>query len=191
MQLPGIASRRHPSIALSMTWRSTFAKRSLLLTSDGLKFRVGERTNLRIPREHSRAGVPAQNGVVVSMWPEGFGSLVVVHRFAQGMISIGVAGRPVLAQVRMGLTLPNETGVVGTLVLTIDAGEQLFRRSHRNAVVKLIGARKQERNERLLMGRQNRQDVQANAFGKVWFVQKPIAFGLLQSFRNGLCRDGF
>src|SRR6266567_7572019 len=123
MRLPGTASRRHPFIVSSMTWRNIFAKRSLLLTGDGLKFRVGERTNLRIPREHSRTGVPAQNGVVVSMRPEGFGSLVVGHRFAQGMIGIGVAGRPVLAEVCVGLTFPDETGIVGTLVLTFDAGE--------------------------------------------------------------------
>src|SRR5438067_531971 len=152
---------------------------------------AGDKTNLRIPREHSRTGVPAQNGVVVSMRPEGFGSLVVIHRLAQGMIGIGIAGGPVLTEVRMGLAFPDETGVVGTLVLTFDAGEQLFRRFHRSAVVKLIGARKQERNERLLMGRQNRQDVQANAFGQVRFVQKPVTFGLLQSLGNGIGRDGF
>src|SRR5579859_2481794 len=97
MRLPGIASRRHPFIASSMTWRNTSANRSLLLTSDGLKFRVGKGANLRVPREHSRTSVPAEKGVVISMRPEGFRSFVVAHRFAQGMIGIGVAGRPVLA----------------------------------------------------------------------------------------------
>src|SRR5437016_3661674 len=189
--LCGILCLNFGEATSSMTWRNTSAKRALLLTGDGLKFRIGERTNLRIPREHSRTCVPAQNGVIVSMRPEGFGSLVVIHRLAQGMIGIGVAGGPILAEMRMGLAFPDETGVVGTLVLTFDAGEQLFRRFHRSAVVKLIGARKQERNERLLMGRQNRQDVQANAFGQVRFVQKPVTFGLLQSLGNGIGRDGF
>src|SRR5215510_2270886 len=73
--------------------RSSFhqRKRSLLLTRNGLKFRVGQGANLRIPREHSRTGIPAQNGVVVCVRPEGLSSLEVVHRFAQGMISIGIA----------------------------------------------------------------------------------------------------
>src|SRR5207248_9711977 len=64
-------------------------------------------------------------------------------------------------------------------------------RLHRNAAVKLIGSRKQERNERLLMRRQNRQNVQANAFGEARFVQEPITFGFLESLRNSLVRDGF
>src|SRR5690242_7664252 len=121
MRSPGIALRRPPFIVSSMTWRNTCVKHSLLLTGDRLKFRVGEGTYLRIPRKHSRTGVPAQNGVVISMRPEGFGSLVVVHRFAQGLIGVGVGERPVLAEVRMGLTLPDETRVIGVLVLTFNA----------------------------------------------------------------------
>src|SRR5437660_427652 len=88
--LCGILCLNFGEATSSMTWRNTSAKRALLLTGDGLKFRIGERTNLRIPREQSRTCVPAQHGVIVSMRPEGFGSLVVIHRLAQGLIGIGV-----------------------------------------------------------------------------------------------------
>lgn len=74
------------------TEADTSAMRSLLLTGDGLKLRVRQRANLWIPRKHARAGVPTQNGVVVPVRPEGFGSLVVGHCFAQSIIGVGVAG---------------------------------------------------------------------------------------------------
>lgn len=94
-----------------------------LFAGDGLKFRVGERANLRVSRKHSRTGVPAQNRVVVSMRPEGFGSLVMSHRFPQRMVSVGVSEGSVLAEVRVGQAFPDETGVVCALVLAFDAGE--------------------------------------------------------------------
>src|SRR5205085_5693459 len=191
MQLPGIALRRHPCIVSSMRSRNTSGTRSPLLARDGLKFRVRQGAALWVAHKHSRASVPAQNSVVVSMRPESFSSLVVFHGLPQSVKSVRMATKRVLAKVRVSLAFPNEPSVVGALVLTLNAGKHLFRRLHRNAAVKLIGSRKQERNERLLMRRQNRQNVQANAFDEAQFGQQPITFGFLESLRNSLVRDGF
>src|SRR5207248_11147875 len=166
MRLPGIASRRRPCIASSTRSRNTFGKRSPLLARDGLKFRVRKGADLRVVHKRSCTSVPAQNGIVISMRPESFGSLVLFHGFTQCVIGVRMAAKLVVAKVRVPLSFPDEASVVGTLVLTLDEGKDLFCRSHRKAMVELIGSRKQERNERLLMGRQNRQNVYANAFGE-------------------------
>src|SRR5215469_13193319 len=57
-------------------------------------------------------------------------------------------------------------------------------------MVKLISSRKEQRNNCLLTGRRNRQNVQANAFGEAGFVQEPIAFSFFQSLRNSFFCDG-
>src|SRR6516164_7478310 len=110
MTSPGIESRRHPFIALFMRWRNISAGRSPLLADDWLIFRFRHRANLRILHEHAGTGVPAQNSIVVSVGPESCGSLVVCHGFTQGVVAVGVSGKPVLAKVCMSLALPYETG---------------------------------------------------------------------------------
>src|SRR5215469_383644 len=191
MPSPGIESRRRPFIASLMRWRHISAGRSPLLPDDRLILRFRHRANFRILHEHAGAGVPAQNSIVVSVGPKSCGLLVVCHSFTQGMVAVSVPGKPVLAKMCMSLTLPDETGVVGALVSTFDTKQNLFRRFHCGAIAKLIGARKKKRDQSLLMGRRDSQDVQANAFGKTRLVQKPVTFGFLQSFWDTFRRDGF
>src|SRR5215467_2087674 len=159
MRLPDIASRRHPCIASSTRLRNTSGMCSPLLARDGLKFGVRERTDLRVVHKHPRTSVPAQDSVVVSMRPESLSSFVVFHGLPQCMIGIRMAAKLVVVEMRVSLSFPHETGVIGALVLALDTGKHLFCRFHRKAMVQLVGSRQQQRNDRLLMGRQNRQNV--------------------------------
>src|SRR5215467_7277533 len=97
------------------------------------------------------------------MRAESLSSLVVFHGLPQSVIGVRMAAKLMVVNVRVPLAFPHQTSVVGTLVLALDAGKHLFGQFHRQAMVKLIASRKQERNERFLMGRRNRQNVQANA----------------------------
>src|SRR5215472_3682597 len=107
MRLPGIASRRRPCIVSSTRSWNISGRRSPLLASDGLKFRVRKGTDLRVVHKHTRTSVPTQNGVVVSVPPERFSSFVVLHGLPQRVVRIRMAAKLVVVKVRVPLSFPH------------------------------------------------------------------------------------
>src|SRR5215469_6428192 len=107
MRLPGIASRRRPYIVSSTRSRNISGRRSSLLVSDGLKFRVRKGTDPRVVHKNTRTSVPTQDGVVVSVRAERFSSFVVLHGLPQCVIRIRMAAKLVVVEVRVPLSFPH------------------------------------------------------------------------------------
>src|ERR1700757_4490006 len=112
------------------------------------------------------------------------------HRFPQRVICRGARCRTALTSPDMPHALPDDTAVVGLLVVAFNSRENLLRCFRRNVQAKLVGSREQERNEGLLVVGHDGQDIEANAFRKRRLMQESIALHFRECFGNALHRNG-
>src|SRR4051812_24265553 len=82
----------------------------------GLKALRRDRDQLRVAAQQSRAGVPAQDRVVVAGRPARLGLLVPAQRFAQVLVDGAGGARAIPVEQRAGAPLADDAGVVGSLV---------------------------------------------------------------------------
>src|SRR5437868_1258229 len=95
--------------------------RHLLQQRAKVVFRSGDQTVLH---DRARTGVPAQRRIIVFRRTQSFGFFVPVHGFAQAVMrSILRAVYPAL-ELRPGLPLADDAGVVGALVVALQTAEQ-------------------------------------------------------------------
>src|SRR5262249_14557332 len=87
--------------------------------------------------------------------------------------------------------LPHDSRIVCLLGLTLDLRKQLLRRPRVHVRLELIGARQEQRNKRLLMIRNDGQNVETDALGEHRLVQQAGAFNLGQRFRDALYGNNF
>src|SRR5579862_1576493 len=128
-------------------------------------------SDVRILHDHTRAGVPSQNGVVVSGYRKVHSSLIMIHCFSKRVIRGCAGSGPAVTYARISQTLPDDAVVVGPLIVALNLGENLAGGFHIHMRMELVGARQQKRNQRLLMVGYDGQDIEADALGKAGFVQ--------------------
>src|ERR1700757_3585280 len=104
----------------------------------------GQGTDIRILHDHTRAGIPSKNRVVVARRRKIDCPLVVTHRFAQSMICGPAPSATSLSNSGMSHTLPDDAGVIILLVITLDSSKNFLSFPRRQLQVKLIGSREQE-----------------------------------------------
>src|SRR5579864_3222774 len=110
-----------------------------------------QRTNVGILHDHAGAGVPSQNGVVVSGRSKIHGLLVMTHRFSQHVICGSAGARAELANTGVPESFPNDAGVIGLLVVAFNLSENFLSRFRLYIQVELICAREEKINQRLLV----------------------------------------
>src|SRR5215831_11966668 len=108
------------------------------------KIFIGQRANFRALHDHTRTGIPSQDGIVVSRRSKIDSLLVVCHCFLQSVICGGTASRAALANSSMSHALPNQASVIGLFVLARNLSQNLLSRLCWNGHVKLVGSCEEE-----------------------------------------------
>src|SRR3954466_11403355 len=80
-----------------------------------------------VSRNDARAGVPAQNRIVVTGRTQRFGFFEPLHRLPQKIVSLKPATRRVLPQFRLCPAFSNDSGIIRPLVFRRQSCEQFFR----------------------------------------------------------------
>jgi hypothetical protein len=152
----------HQNIAAQM---ETSVKRGKQITTEILRF--------------TRPAVPVTEEIAVTQW----------------FREIGSGLRDVLAGMTLRLEIPPGMRVAGDRTqltqvlhnLAMNARENILRFAHATleSPPELIGERKQERDQCLLVMRIHRQDVLADAFSLPRFIEQAIPFRLLERAWNG------
>ncbi len=84
-------------------------------------------------------------------------------------------------------TLPDDAGIVGLLVLSLNLGENFLGSFRLRVGVELIGPRQEQGNQRLLVIGHDGQNVKANAFCKNRFIQEPVTLHLCERVGDTPC----
>jgi len=95
-------------------------------------------------------------------------------------------------QAGLGLALADDAGVVGPIVIVVQAGEEFLRLRVADAIASAesVGQRQQENHQRLLMVRLRPEHVQADALRLRRFIEQAITRRFLQRRGNGLRGEG-
>src|SRR5205814_6043666 len=104
---------------------------------------------------HSRAGIPAQQGVVVSCWSNGFSSLEPMHCFAEAVVCVMAAAWRSSGELRLCAAFGQNAAVVSTLIRALYPHEDFLRLRVADAVTfaEAIAQRQQQRDKsRLVFG---------------------------------------
>src|SRR3954467_6769409 len=72
------------------------------------------------------AGVPAEEGVVVAGGAEGGGFFVELHGFVEVVVGHGAGEGGVVVEEFLGVAFGDEAGVVGAVVVALEASEDVF-----------------------------------------------------------------
>src|ERR1700694_5462751 len=124
--------------------------------------------------QQPRATVPAKDGIVVARRPNHFRSREAAHplfkKRSQGM------RRASYMHLRLGSPLMQQTGVIETFVALDEVLEQMFDFSGtiRGVSAELVGDRQAKQAKRQLVLRLDRQDVAANRFGLLRFIERAV-----------------
>src|SRR5580700_12025467 len=87
---------------------------------------LSNRSDVRILHDHARTGVPSQNRIVVPGYGKIHGLLIVIHGLAQRVICGCACASAAVANARIAGTLPDDSLVVGPLVVALDLGKNLL-----------------------------------------------------------------
>jgi SAM-dependent methyltransferase len=149
----------------------------------------GRGLQMGMAHQQSRAGVPAQQRVVVGRRPQGLGFFVPLHSLMQPVIDDGGGPLSALVKKRLATALADHTGIVGALVRIMEARGYISGLADRHSVLKLIGKRQQQGDQRGLILRLYAQHILTDAFCLPRLVQQAIALGLRERARHGLLRQ--
>src|SRR5258708_36536371 len=103
------------------------AKLASLLQENGFEPLVQLRSQMRVAHQETRAGIPAQDGIVVPSGTGGFGPLVAVHGVAKPFVGHGPGSRPALVDEGARPALGNDPGVVALVGLVAQTGQAAQR----------------------------------------------------------------
>src|SRR5215831_8039226 len=92
-------------------------ERSSLFQQQRLGVYFDARRQRAVAHDEARAGVPAQDGIVVAAGTDRLGAFVPVHRLAEPVVDERTRSRRMMLQLRLGAALVDEPGVVRALVL--------------------------------------------------------------------------
>src|SRR5205085_10688087 len=120
-----------------------------------------------------RAGVPAQEGVVVPRRANAFSSFEPAHRFTKTVVRVMTRSGSALGELRFRAALVEDAGVIGPLVFAFHAREQLLSLGVADAVTfpKTIRDREQQCDQRRLIFRIGLQDIETNALGLARLIE--------------------
>src|SRR5438309_1969169 len=104
------------------------------------------------------------------MWSKLHGSFIMAHGLPQHVICGSAGFSDAMANARTRQPLPDDTRVIGLLVITLKLGKGFLGCFCWNIGLELICPREKKRNERLLVVRYDGQDIKANTFGKAGFI---------------------
>src|SRR6185369_1587424 len=93
---------------------------SLVVRPQLCRLTLRDLSDVRILHNHTRTGIPSQNGIVISGYRKLHGLLIVIHRVPQCVISGCASSRAAVVNARMSHTLPDDALVVGPLVVTLN-----------------------------------------------------------------------
>ncbi len=143
---------------------------------------------MRVPLHEADAGVPAQDGIVVSSGARGHRRRIPFHRFEEE--ARGEAGMRPSAQLRLAPPLPDDPGVVGALVLAAQLRQDTIRLIHGHvvALAELVGDGQEQHGEHLLVVGVDPEDVEADALRLLRLVEQPVSLRLGDG--PGNCRAG-
>src|SRR4051812_37621944 len=143
--------------------------------------------------QKARAGVPAHQDIVVAWWPQRLGPGVPVVRLGEQIVGHATGARSGSTKQHLGPPLADDPGVIGTLVLILDAGEHLTRPGDAvwQPALELVGDGQHKADDGLLVAQVYVKHVTVDTLGFPGLIQQPIALRLRERTWNATHRQEF
>src|ERR1044072_1169056 len=133
-------------------------------------------------RDDARAGVPAQERIVIPVRTDGLSFFEPIHGVTKPIVGVKPRAGSALSELHLGTAFRQDAGIISPLVFALQPRQKLLRLriAHSIAFAKAVADREQESDQRLLIVRVRLQHVETDALRLPRFIEQAITLGFFQ-----------